>query len=147
VKEYFLFDPLGEYLRPPFRGFQLIGGEYVPMAPSESGRRLHSEVLGLDLVAEGGTLRLYEPGSGKRLLTHMEAEAARREAEAARRKAEVAYQKAEVARQEAEVAHQEAEAARLLAEKKARQEAEARKTAETEILRLREELARLQKKE
>ena len=27
VQEYFLYDPLGEYLRPPLQGFRLEGGE------------------------------------------------------------------------------------------------------------------------
>jgi Uma2 family endonuclease len=126
VKEYFLFDPYGEYLKPRFQGFQLIGGEYVPMTSAASEVRLHSEVLGLDLVVEENSLRFHDPHTGERLRTHREAEAERRQEATARR--------------------QEA-AARMTAERKARQEAAARQAAEAELARLREELARLRKAE
>jgi len=160
VKEYFLFDPCGEYLKPRLRGFNLVGGEYIPMVQPEVGLRLHSEVLGLDLVAEKDSMRLYKPGTGERLLTPREAEAARREAEAAYRKAEAARLEAETARLEAETARLEAEAARSeaetarlqaesarrRAEEKARRQAEARKTADAEAARLREEIVQLRKR-
>jgi len=117
VKEYFLFDPTGELLSGPLRGFRLEGNEYVPMM----GARLRSEVLGLDLVVEQGRLRLYDPKTGKRLFTHEESEAARRAAEA------------KAASAEAKVAAAEAKAA---------QEFAARQAAEAELARLREELTR-----
>ncbi|MCK6557919.1 Uma2 family endonuclease [candidate division KSB1 bacterium] len=78
VREYFIFDPLQETMRPPLRGFRLENGDYVPLR----GSRLNSEVLGLELRVEQDTLRLYDRKTGKRLLTPQEAEAARREAEA-----------------------------------------------------------------
>lgn len=78
VREYFVFDPLQETMRPPLRGFRLENGDYVPLM----GSRLNSEVLGLELRVEQDTLRLYDRKTGKRLLTPQEAEAARREAEA-----------------------------------------------------------------
>lgn len=112
VREYFLFDPYSEAIQPMLRGFRLAGGEYLPM----NGSRIHSEVLGLDLVAEANVLRLHDPQTGERLLTPEEAEAERRAEKAARQAAE----------------------AERHAEKAARQ------TAEAEIIRLREELAKLQ---
>jgi len=118
VKEYFLFDPTGELFSGPLRGFRLQGNDYVPMM----GARLHSEALELDLVVEHGRLRLYDPKTGQRLLTHEESEAARRIAETK--------------------ASQEA-AARQAAEAKAAQEFAARQAAEAELARLREELAKL----
>ena len=33
VAEYFLFDPTEDYLKPPFQGFRLVDGEYVPIEP------------------------------------------------------------------------------------------------------------------
>lgn len=78
VREYFIFDPLQETMRPPLRGFRLENGDYVPLM----GCRLNSEVLGLELRVEQDTLRLYDRKTGERLLTPQEAEAARREAEA-----------------------------------------------------------------
>jgi Uma2 family endonuclease len=91
VREYFIFDPLSEWVTSQLRGHRLEGGEYIPM----TGTRLHSDVLGLDLVLEDGQLRLYDPTTGQRLRTHHEAEAARREAEAARREAEARADAAE----------------------------------------------------
>jgi Uma2 family endonuclease len=73
VKEYFLFDPFGEYLRPRLQGFRLIAGEYIPIAGSKS--RLLSEVLELELAAEGSRLRFWNPRLQQRLRTHEESEA------------------------------------------------------------------------
>ncbi|MBI2190553.1 MAG: Uma2 family endonuclease [Planctomycetes bacterium] len=82
VKEYFLFDPYREYLRPPLRGYRLEGEEYVAMEPS-SEARLKSEVTGLELAVSEGWLRLFDPATGQRLLTpEEEARARRQEAEA-----------------------------------------------------------------
>jgi Uma2 family endonuclease len=156
VKEYFLFDPYGEYLKPRFQGFQLIGGEYVPMTMAASEPRLYSEVLDLDLVVEGNSLRFYDSHTGERLRTYREAEVERRQEAAFRKTAERKAQQEALARQTAEEkAQQEALArrtaeekaqqealARQTAEEKAQQEAAARQTAEAELARLREELAR-----
>lgn len=121
VREYFLFDPYNETGRPALRGFRLVGGEYEPM----HGEAFRSEILGLELTVENNRLRFHDSQTGELLLTPEEAEAARRATEAARRAAE---QKA-------------------AQELKARQEAEAKAAAaETEAARLREELARLQRK-
>lgn len=97
VREYFLFDPRGEYLDPPMKGYRLQGGEYVPIEPVEG--RLPSEVLGLHLERSGWVLRLHDPQTGlwlpipeeeiaqsKESVSRVEAE--RQEAEAARRQAE-----------------------------------------------------------
>lgn len=91
VREYFLFDPYGEAMQPMLRGFRLKGGEYLPM----SGGRIYSETLELDLVAEAGELRLYDPITGERLLTPEEAEAERRAEKAARQAAEARAAEAE----------------------------------------------------
>jgi len=142
VKEYFLFDPLGEYLKPRFQGFRLIGGEYVPMHTAAESR-LHSEVLGLDLVVEKNNLRFYDPRTRERLRTHREAEAERRQAEAARRQAEAARRQETIERKAAEEqARREAETRRM-AEEKMQQEMAARQAAEGELARLREELTGL----
>jgi Uma2 family endonuclease len=80
VKEYFLFDPLSETMRPILRGFRLEDGDYLPII----GTRLYSEVMGLELRLEEGTLRLYNPKTSLYLLTRKEVHAARRAAEAAK---------------------------------------------------------------
>lgn len=127
VREYFLFDPTGEALNGQLRGFRLENGDYMPMM----GARLHSDVLGLDLILENGRLRLQNSKSGERLRTHQEAEADRRAAEAAAARELKARQAAETKAQ---------------MELAARQTIEAKNAAlENEVTRLREELARLQK--
>ena len=81
VQEYFLYDPLGEYLQPPLQGYQLQQGEYQRMPPAGEGR-IASQVLGLELRLEAGRLRVVNPATGERLLTPAEVQAARRAAEA-----------------------------------------------------------------
>ena len=81
VREYFLYDPLGEYLRPPLQGYRLQEGEYQRLLPGGEGE-LVSQVLGVELRVEAGRLRVIDPATGERLLTPAEAQAARRAAEA-----------------------------------------------------------------
>jgi Uma2 family endonuclease len=70
VREYFLFDPLSEYLKPPLQGHRLVEGKYRPIGPIAG--RLPSEVLGLHLEAEGDKVRLFDPATARRLLTRLE---------------------------------------------------------------------------
>lgn len=99
VREYVLYDPLGEYLDPPLQGYELVQGRYVPLAATAEGG-LRSRVLGLELRREDGRLRLWDPRSDRYLLTPMEEAAGRQQAEARAAEAE-----AEVARLRAEIAH------------------------------------------
>jgi Uma2 family endonuclease len=71
VAEYFLFDPTQDYLKPPLQGFRSEGGDYV--AIELVAGRLPSRVLGVHLERDGQQLRLFDPGTGKRLLTPREA--------------------------------------------------------------------------
>jgi Uma2 family endonuclease len=103
VKEYFLFDPLDEYLSPRLQGFRLIDGAYTPILLVNG--QLRSEVLGLTLGGEGHMLTLTGTKTGERLLPPPELLNAYRTLEAraeeeadARRAAE-----AEVARLRAEL--------------------------------------------
>ncbi len=73
VQEYFVFDP--EYkLQPPLRAFRLRGEVLVEEIVSHN--RVWSETLGLELVNDGKTLRLFNPQTGAFLRTPVE-EAAR----------------------------------------------------------------------
>jgi Uma2 family endonuclease len=92
VKEYFLYDPLQEYLEPPLQGYRLTDQGYVPMVPDESGS-LVSEQLELQMRIEEELLQFYRRDTGDRLLTADEraardAEARQREAAARQREAE-----------------------------------------------------------
>ena len=86
VKEYWLYDPVGEYLSPVLQGLRLSGGAYVHQCPAVSpggALTLESEMLGLELRAQEGELRFRDPAAGGRtLLSYSEQDAALREAEA-----------------------------------------------------------------
>ena len=114
VKEYFLFDPKQEYLKPSFQGYRKVGDRFRPMKPDSE--HFSSKVLGLHLERDGEQLRLRNPATGERLPTPAEradAESARAAAEAERAAAE-----AERARQaEAENERLRREIARLRAKK------------------------------
>lgn len=115
VPEYFLFDPLSEYLTPPLQGFQLANGDYQRLDPDASGA-FSSQALGLRLQVEHGRLRLIDATTGERLLRPSEVAEARR----------IAEQQVQT-----EIAARRAVEQRLT-------------TVEQEVARLREELLRLQ---
>lgn len=71
VQEYFIFDPEYDYLDKPLIGYRLEEGNYVEMETTEP--RLRSEVLGLELVDTGETLRLFDPQTEQFLPTAKEA--------------------------------------------------------------------------
>jgi Uma2 family endonuclease len=116
VKEYFMFDPIGEYLRPRLQGFQLTAGVYVPM-PTDEPNRLSSDELGLEFLIDAHLLRVIDPATGHCLPTREEHQEqlkmARREARNAKRQAAEALNEAETQRRRA--AALEAENARLRA--------------------------------
>jgi hypothetical protein len=81
VREYFIFDPTSDYIKDsPLIGFRLEDRDYVEM--ELKGDHMRSDELGLDLVIVGNTLRLFDPLSGKFLLTPEEEADARIRAEA-----------------------------------------------------------------
>ena len=85
VREYFVFDP--EYkLQPPLRAFRLHGSDLV--AEIVTNNRVWSAELGLELVNNGTTLRLWTPQTSEFLRTPAEEAAARYVEAAARQEAE-----------------------------------------------------------
>jgi Uma2 family endonuclease len=149
VREYFLFDPLGEYLKPPLQGFTLVDGEYAAL-PFESDGGIISRELGLKLYRDETVLRLFDPASGREVVRTEDLSDVLQQTlarvqqaeEQARLTAEQARLAAEQARLAAEQAQREADARRR-AEEQAQREADARRRAEAEIERLRAELQRL----
>ena len=107
VREYFFFDPLSEYLKPPFQGFRLAGAAYVAIKPDAEGA-LTSEELGLRMLRDGSYLRLIDVATGQPLLRAAELDAARRAAEEQARSESDARRAAE-----AEIDRLRAEIARL----------------------------------
>lgn len=97
IREYWQYDPTGDYLTPPLQGLFLEGENYrrIPAGVSAGGvLALHSEVLGLELRLENGELRFYDP-AGRKLLTHGESERARHLAEEQVRREKSAREAAE----------------------------------------------------
>lgn len=115
VREYWQYDPTGDYLTPALQGLQLVERNYWPLPTQRQPNGdllMHSKVLGLDVRVEEGELRFYEPATGHKLYSYAEAELARRQAEQARQQAEQARQQAE-ARAEREAAQRQALEVRL----------------------------------
>jgi Uma2 family endonuclease len=148
VAEYFVYDPLGEYLKPPLQGFRLAGNAYERIEPNDAGA-VESQRLGVILSAKDGELLVVDRRTGEQVLGM----AGQREARLAERQGRMAERQARLAerqlRREAEArlaAERQArladEEARVQAEARATQEREARREAEAEVERLRAELTR-----
>jgi Uma2 family endonuclease len=71
VREYILFDPEGEYLRPRLQGFRLVEGRFEPIELDEEDR-LRSEELGFFMRPEGLVLRLFDGTTGAPVPTRQE---------------------------------------------------------------------------
>ena len=90
VREYWRFDPRGEFFQSPLQGLRLQGGRYRPIhARLQRGEPvLPSAVLGFDLRAEAGQVRFLHHATGEALETVRESAMAREEAEGRVRAAE-----------------------------------------------------------
>ena len=98
VKEYWQYDPTGDYLGLHLKGRRLVGDKYEPQPVVDSLDGtvfLRSETLGLDFRVKGEERYFFDPAAGRRLLTLSEQAVAQHEAElqaereaAARREAE-----------------------------------------------------------
>ena len=98
VREYFQYDPTGDYLTPQLQGLRLVEGNYLPVPTNtlaDGTLSLPSEILGLELQVQSGEMRFYNPATGQKLLTYEEEAAARVQAEVAQQQAEAAQQQAE----------------------------------------------------
>lgn len=153
VREYFMFDPREEYLKPSMQGFRLIDDEYVMIEPQFG--QLHSEVLGLRLERQGKHLVFRNPVTGREVLPQdqenlrqAELREELRAAHAAALEAEISMiqmEKQEEQRLRAEAIVEKEKEQRLLAEVRAEIEREQklRADAQAEVERLRRELESL----
>ena len=146
VREYWRFDPLGKRIREGLEGWRLAAGRYERVREAGEAGCYRSEVLGLELRAEGWLLRFRDPMLGRDLLTHAETSRALQGAERDRDKAErragteaaarvIAERdrgEAERDRDEAKRDRDEAKRERDEAERRAEAEAAARVSAERE---------------
>ena len=158
VPEYWMFDAKGDVYpagTPRLQGLKLEDGEYQPLDSHvvDGKRMIRSEVLDLDVRAENGLLRFWDPATRKDVRHRSEIEAdeelaravaeraeakakqeaaqrktaeARAQRESARADHEAAHAKQESARAEQEAARAEQEAARAEREAASRSAAEAR---------------------
>jgi len=62
VEEYFLFDPLGDYLKPRLQGYRLVNGRYETAGPRADA--LESRTTGVTLRVDGEHLRLIDTATG-----------------------------------------------------------------------------------
>ena len=88
VREYWRFDPVGEQIRQVLEGWRLVATGYEQVRETGSAGWHRSDVLGLDLRAEGWLLRFRDPRLGRDLMTHVEANRALRESDRQRDRAE-----------------------------------------------------------
>ncbi|MFH0821473.1 MAG: hypothetical protein V2B18_01890, partial [Pseudomonadota bacterium] len=154
VKEYYLYDPTGDYLRPQLKGFTLDQDGFYLDVPVTSGplgsTTIYSPILGLELRLEAGKLALFDPLNEEYLPSAEELrEIAETETEA-RWEAEQRAREEASARWQAEQRAGEEAAARRQAERRAAAEAEAHRevaakaqAAERLIAELMKELALL----
>ena len=151
VREIFRFDSTGgRYHDAALAGDRLVDGEYAsiplfdcPEYMEDDALHIHSEVLELDICWRGGEFRYYDPVGDTHFLNWVELAEAQERLEA--RLNEVAE-----ARRIAETRANDETEARRIAETRANdeatradKEAKARRNAEAEAKRLREELRRL----
>jgi Uma2 family endonuclease len=71
VVEYFLYDPLAEWLKPALQAFRLVNGVYTAVDPEHDGG-LVSRELGITFRLENGVLALFHTTTGERLKTARE---------------------------------------------------------------------------
>ena len=110
VREYFVFDPTGEYIEPALQGYRLDWGRYEPMA-GLGPLAVRSRVLGLDLwVDSERDLRMRDAETGENLRSAEESEAKWREAEARAERAEDRAEESDIGRRKAEARAERAEA-------------------------------------
>lgn len=68
IREYFYYEPLGEYLNPLLQGMRLVNDRYQPIEVNHISFDtlwVYSEVLGLELHVISGEFMFRDPETGK----------------------------------------------------------------------------------
>ncbi len=107
VKEYFQYDPTGDYLKEQLKGSRLIDGRYQPIEIKHLENdiiSIPSEVLGLDLRLMDKELRFFEPTTNRKLLSYKEMKLAKQQVELEKQQVELEKQQAELEKQQAQQA-------------------------------------------
>lgn len=145
VQEYFIFDPLEEFLENTLQGFRLEDQDYVPI--EADGESLFSRQMQLSMRREDILLRLFDPDTGEVVLSYDEMLAKVDRAVAAAD--EAARLARDATRRADEEARRAEEESRRAEEESRRAEGESRRaeSAEAENRRLRQLLETFQKGE
>ena len=80
IREYFQYDPSGDYLNPILQGVRLVNNRYESIPANNIAFDtlwLYSEVLGLELHLVSGELRFRNPQTGQFLKTYQQSEEGR----------------------------------------------------------------------
>jgi len=111
IKEYLMFDPTSDYLKPRFQAFVLGKKRYAPVL-LRADQGYDSPSLGLTFRVVEDQLRIFETATQRLVLTPVEqARAAEQQAIASEKLARAAEQQAMAAEQQAMAAEQKAKAA------------------------------------
>jgi Uma2 family endonuclease len=144
VKEYWLFDPKGQWIPEKLQGYRLRGENYELITDNLS------EPLKLRLAVEDKLIGFYRLDTGEKLLIPSELAAALEEETLARQSAEAQAEqereRAETERQRAETERQRAETERQRAEQerqRAEQERQQREEIEAQLARYRQQFGNL----
>ncbi len=132
VQEYWRFDPAGRRIPEGLVGWRLDGGRYEGVRSAGADGWFRSQVLELELRAEGWLLRFRDPRLGRDLMTHSETSRTLQVSEHGRDEAERRAETEAAARRTAERRAETEAVARRTAERRAETEALARRTAERE---------------
>ena len=124
VREYFLFDPLHEYLDEQLWGFRLSNDGYIRLTPNAEGG-IFSQELGVVLQPDGDLLRAVDPATDdfiptldealdrvEEVLEQIEQETSRADRESLRAEREAIRAEQEAVRAEKEAMRAEKEAMR-----------------------------------
>ena len=141
VPEYWLFAPKGNvYPRgtPRLQGLALVDGRYCPLPSqlADGERMIRSEILGLDVYAEGKLLRFRDPTTGSPIRHRPEIKADDERRRAAVERAEARIEQEAVQRKAAEAQSRQDAALREAAEAQSRQDAVLREAAEARVAEL-----------
>ena len=100
VREYWQYDPTGEYLGLNLKGRRLVDGVYEPQPVVEHRDGtvlLRSETLGLEFHVKGEEMYFFDPEADRIVFNCLDPHAARRAAEAAEARAEAERSRADAA--------------------------------------------------
>ena len=86
VKEYFIYDPTSDYLKPALQGFRLIDGYLTQIVSVNEVLRCETLQLGLRLV--GGALEFFDLQTSELAVDEAESERAAKESERAAKELE-----------------------------------------------------------